>query len=73
LRSQHVKRDLEHLILSSKTEWPSDFDGNYGGMYIRQAWHCSGSYRSVTAPIGWLLPQGRESLHAVASASSIGM
>lgn len=63
LLPQHVKRDLKHLILSSKSEWPSDFDGNYGGLFIRQAWHCSGSYRFVRASVGWLLTC-QQMLHA---------
>lgn len=42
---QAVRRDLRDLILSSHPEWPSDFEGNYGGLFIRQAWHCAGSYR----------------------------
>jgi catalase (peroxidase I) len=45
LNLQSVKKDLAKLIRSSNSDWPSDFDGNYGGLFIRQAWHCAGSYR----------------------------
>lgn len=41
-----VKNDLRDLILSTDPVWPSDFNGNYGGLFIRQAWHCAGSYRT---------------------------
>jgi len=50
--SQGVKRDLKRLILSSNPEWPSDFEGNYGGLFIRQAWHCAGSYRYMAMSEG---------------------
>lgn len=43
-----VKADIISLIHSSQPEWPADvFNGqpNYGPFFVRQAWHCSGSYR----------------------------
>jgi catalase (peroxidase I) len=40
-----VKNDLKTLMTASVSDWPADY-GNYGGLFIRLAWHCSGSYRS---------------------------
>lgn len=49
-----VKADIKHVLTDSKAFWPADFpgveahapEGHYGGLMVRQAWHCSGSYRS---------------------------
>jgi len=41
---ESVKKDVKDLMTKSHKEWPAD-DGNYGGFFIRLAWHCAGSYR----------------------------
>ncbi len=44
-----VRSDIVDLIGSSQSFWPADTFGNqssYGPFFIRQAWHCAGSYRS---------------------------
>lgn len=40
-----VERDLRALMTASQPWWPAD-NGHYGGLLIRLAWHCSGSYRT---------------------------
>lgn len=45
-----VKADIETLILTPQPDvWPADVFGGqatYGPFFIRQAWHCAGSYRT---------------------------
>jgi len=47
-----VMDDLKTMFTNSHPCWPADFvseenpSGNYGPMFIRLAWHCSGSYRN---------------------------
>lgn len=45
-----VMDDLKAIMQDTKDFWPADFaqvdaPGHYGGLFIRLAWHCSGSYR----------------------------
>jgi len=40
-----VKADIQALLHDSQDFWPADY-GNYGPFFVRQAWHCSGSYRT---------------------------
>mmetsp|Transcript_24497 Transcript_24497/g.64636 ORF Transcript_24497/g.64636 Transcript_24497/m.64636 type:complete len:704 (-) Transcript_24497:138-2249(-) len=40
-----VREDLEALMTRSQDFWPADY-GHYGGLFVRQAWHCAGSYRA---------------------------
>ena len=39
-----VKKDLTALMTDSQAWWPADF-GHYGGLFVRMAWHSSGTYR----------------------------
>ena len=39
-----VKADVIKLMHTSDSRWPSDY-GNYGPLFVRLAWHTSGSYR----------------------------
>jgi catalase-peroxidase len=40
-----LKKDLTALMTSSQDWWPADY-GHYGGLFIRMAWHSSGTYRT---------------------------
>jgi catalase-peroxidase len=41
-----VREDIAAFLTDSQTFFPADFEPpNYGGLMIRLAWHCSGSYR----------------------------
>jgi catalase-peroxidase len=42
---KEVEADLTDLMTASLSSWPAD-DGHYGGLFVRLAWHCAGSYRS---------------------------
>ncbi|KAH7408625.1 heme peroxidase [Phaeosphaeria sp. MPI-PUGE-AT-0046c] len=39
-----LKKDLTALMTDSQEWWPADF-GHYGGLFVRMAWHSSGTYR----------------------------
>jgi len=40
-----LEADLTALMTDSQACWPAD-GGHYGGLMIRLAWHCSGTYRA---------------------------
>ena len=40
-----MKDDIKKMLTDSKDFWPADY-GNYGPLFIRLAWHASGSYRT---------------------------
>ena len=39
-----LKSELNTLLTDSQDWWPADW-GNYGGLFIRMAWHSAGTYR----------------------------
>ena len=41
-----LKKDIENVMTDSKEWWPADY-GNYGGLFIRMAWHSAGTYRTA--------------------------
>ena len=41
-----LKKDIAALLTDSQDWWPADF-GNYGGLFIRMAWHSAGTYRTA--------------------------
>eukprot|EP00927_Polykrikos_kofoidii_P018300 TRINITY_DN18465_c0_g1_i1.p1 TRINITY_DN18465_c0_g1~~TRINITY_DN18465_c0_g1_i1.p1 ORF type:complete len:494 (+),score=49.93 TRINITY_DN18465_c0_g1_i1:47-1483(+) len=43
---QAVVSDLRELFTDSQECWPADY-GNYGPLFVRLAWHCSGTYRDT--------------------------
>ncbi|MFT3977010.1 MAG: catalase/peroxidase HPI [Sphingomonas bacterium] len=43
---QAIKADLTTLMTDSQPWWPADY-GNYGGLFIRMAWHAAGTYRTA--------------------------
>jgi len=40
-----VRADIGAFLRSSQASWPADY-GNYGPLFVRLAWHSSGSYRT---------------------------
>jgi len=40
-----LKADIEKTLTTSQDWWPADY-GNYGGLFIRMAWHSAGTYRT---------------------------
>ena len=41
-----LRADMKNVMLTSQDWWPADW-GNYGGLFIRMAWHSAGTYRST--------------------------
>ncbi len=42
---KELKDDIRKVLTDSQDWWPADY-GHYGGLFIRMAWHSSGTYRS---------------------------
>ena len=42
---QALKQDIKEVLTTSQDWWPADH-GNYGGFFIRMAWHGAGTYRT---------------------------
>jgi catalase-peroxidase len=40
-----LKNDIRKVLTESQDWWPADY-GNYGGLFIRMAWHSAGTYRT---------------------------
>jgi catalase-peroxidase len=40
-----LKNDIRQVLTESQDWWPADY-GNYGGLFIRMAWHSAGTYRT---------------------------
>ena len=40
-----LKKDIREVLTDSQDWWPADY-GNYGGLFIRMAWHSAGTYRT---------------------------
>ncbi len=40
-----LKADIAKTLTDSQDWWPADW-GNYGGLFIRMAWHSAGTYRT---------------------------
>eukprot|EP01059_Diplonema_ambulator_P000480 TRINITY_DN103_c0_g1_i1.p1 TRINITY_DN103_c0_g1~~TRINITY_DN103_c0_g1_i1.p1 ORF type:complete len:419 (+),score=130.91 TRINITY_DN103_c0_g1_i1:45-1259(+) len=53
LSIQAVINDIVHMLTMSQDCWPADSSPtskvgtSYGGLFVRLAWHCSGSYRQT--------------------------
>jgi catalase (peroxidase I) len=41
---KQVETDIQAVLTDSKDWWPADY-GNYGGLFVRLAWHAAGTYR----------------------------
>jgi hypothetical protein len=77
-----VKQDIKQLLATSQPQWPADeLDGRqyYGGLMVRLAWHCSGSYRwvrpvnSSEVEAGYRSGQGPAAAAAAAAVQPGGM
>jgi len=65
LNIEELYHDIEDVMLDSQKCWPADGPQNgdkasYAGLFIRTAWHCAGTFRSIDGNIAGGCEGGRQ-------------